>query len=218
VFSAVRWTAAGRDFRGRHKYQGLLGPSTGSRPTKSQRYRDLLSSIIRVGVMMVYYAARSPIRPYPFTVLLNLLFLLSNILFSTIWEPHSVPMNVAIFWDIAQCIPIHLLNAGFWSGSFFTLKMEVIRFSEMLVHIGLHGAISQKMIIFIYCSVLFCSHAPQTFRTEYSRHSAFKGSTKLKTKLHGLSPRANYTDRATAACRRSDCQLLRIEGATWSAW
>jgi hypothetical protein len=37
---------------------------------------------------------------------------------------------------------------------------------------------------------------------------------KLKTKLHGLSPRANYTDRATAACRRSDCQLLRIEGAT----
>jgi hypothetical protein len=33
--------------------------------------------------------------------------------------------------------------------------------------------------------------------------------------LHGLSPRAIYTDRATAACRRSDCQLLRIEGATW---
>jgi hypothetical protein len=37
-------------------------------------------------------------------------------------------------------------------------------------------------------------------------------------KLHGLSPRANYTDRPTAACRRRDCQLLRIEGATWSAW
>jgi hypothetical protein len=35
--------------------------------------------------------------------------------------------------------------------------------------------------------------------------------------LHGLSPRANYTDLATAACRRSDCQILRIEGATWSA-
>jgi hypothetical protein len=38
-----------------------------------------------------------------------------------------------------------------------------------------------------------------------------------KTKLHGLSPRANYTDRVTAACRRSDFQLVRIEGATWSA-
>jgi hypothetical protein len=41
----------------------------------------------------------------------------------------------------------------------------------------------------------------------------FKFNFKLKKKkLHGLSPRANYTDRATAACRRSDCQLLRIEG------
>jgi hypothetical protein len=40
---------------------------------------------------------------------------------------------------------------------------------------------------------------------------------KPRKKLHGLSPRANYTDRATSACRRNDCQLLRIEGATWSA-
>jgi hypothetical protein len=31
-----------------------------------------------------------------------------------------------------------------------------------------------------------------------------------KTKLHGLSPRANYTDRATATCRRSDCQLFQM--------
>jgi hypothetical protein len=37
-------------------------------------------------------------------------------------------------------------------------------------------------------------------------------------KTHGLSPRANYTNRATAACWRSDCQFLRIEGVTWSAW
>jgi hypothetical protein len=34
----------------------------------------------------------------------------------------------------------------------------------------------------------------------------------LKTKLHGLSPRANYTDRATAACRRSDCQHFADRG------
>jgi hypothetical protein len=38
-----------------------------------------------------------------------------------------------------------------------------------------------------------------------------------KKKLHGLSPRANYTDRATAVCRKGDCQLLLIEGSTWSA-
>jgi hypothetical protein len=45
-----------------------------------------------------------------------------------------------------------------------------------------------------------------------------QNDNKQKKKLHGLSPQANYTDQATAACRRSDCQLLRIEGATWSAW
>jgi hypothetical protein len=36
--------------------------------------------------------------------------------------------------------------------------------------------------------------------------------------LHGLSPLVNYTDRATAACQRSDCQLLQIEDATSSGW
>jgi hypothetical protein len=46
----------------------------------------------------------------------------------------------------------------------------------------------------------------------------FKGNILKKKNLDGLSPRANYTDRETAACRRSDCQLLQIEGATWSAW
>jgi hypothetical protein len=35
--------------------------------------------------------------------------------------------------------------------------------------------------------------------------------------LRGFSPKANYTDRATAACRRSYCQLLRIESVAWSA-
>jgi hypothetical protein len=36
--------------------------------------------------------------------------------------------------------------------------------------------------------------------------------TKKKTKLHGLSPLANYTDRVTALCRRSDCQLFADRG------
>jgi hypothetical protein len=35
-----------------------------------------------------------------------------------------------------------------------------------------------------------------------------------KTKLHGLSPRANYTDRATAACRRSNCQLSLLSNGS----
>jgi hypothetical protein len=59
-----------------------------------------------------------------------------------------------------------------------------------------------------YCIFLFT----EMYENEHVMHYCpFK-------KLHGLSPRANYTDRATAACQRSDCQLLRIEGATWSAW
>jgi hypothetical protein len=50
-----------------------------------------------------------------------------------------------------------------------------------------------------------------------SSNPAFSRKNKKKKKFRGLSVRANYTDRATAACRQSDCQLLRIEGATWSA-
>jgi hypothetical protein len=42
-------------------------------------------------------------------------------------------------------------------------------------------------------------------------------SLNLKLKLHGFSPQENYTDRATAACRRSCCQFLRIECVAWSA-
>jgi hypothetical protein len=38
---------------------------------------------------------------------------------------------------------------------------------------------------------------------------------KNKNKLRGLSPQANYTDRATATCRRSKCQLLWVEGVVW---
>jgi hypothetical protein len=53
-------------------------------------------------------------------------------------------------------------------------------------------------------------------RTMYSSKNcdSYKKTALQTNKLHGLSPRVNYTDRATAACRRSDCQLLRIEGAT----
>jgi hypothetical protein len=42
----------------------------------------------------------------------------------------------------------------------------------------------------------------------------------LKTKLNFVAwvRGENYTDQATAVCQRSQCQPLRIEGATWSAW
>jgi hypothetical protein len=42
---------------------------------------------------------------------------------------------------------------------------------------------------------------------------------KTKKKLNSVacSPQANYTDRAAAACQRSEGQFLRIEGVAWSA-
>jgi hypothetical protein len=52
---------------------------------------------------------------------------------------------------------------------------------------------------------------------EMSERTALKGIYLPHYKLLGLSPRVNHTDRATAACRRRLCQLLRIDGATWSA-
>jgi hypothetical protein len=38
-----------------------------------------------------------------------------------------------------------------------------------------------------------------------------------KKRLRSFSPQANYTDRATATCRRIKCQLLRIEVVAWPA-
>jgi hypothetical protein len=45
-----------------------------------------------------------------------------------------------------------------------------------------------------------------------SRSTKYLLTKKTKTKLHGLSPRANYTDRETAACRRIDCRLFADRG------
>jgi hypothetical protein len=56
----------------------------------------------------------------------------------------------------------------------------------------------------------------KAYRLLIGKPEGKRSLNETKTKLHGLSPRSNYTDRGTAACRRSDCQLLRIEGATWS--
>jgi hypothetical protein len=49
------------------------------------------------------------------------------------------------------------------------------------------------------------------------RGRAVAVTSRTDRELRGLSPRANYTDRATAACRRSWCQLLRLGGVAWSA-
>jgi hypothetical protein len=54
------------------------------------------------------------------------------------------------------------------------------------------------------------------FNYEYMLYLGVGAKLLIKNKLNGLSPRVNYTDQATAAYRGASCQLLRIEGATWS--
>jgi hypothetical protein len=57
-------------------------------------------------------------------------------------------------------------------------------------------------------------------RLQYSYMYCSYNGYASSNKLRGVSPRANYvyTEGPTAACRRSYCQLLRLKGATWSAW
>jgi hypothetical protein len=51
----------------------------------------------------------------------------------------------------------------------------------------------------------------------YGRWFFLYSLKETKPNYVGFSPQANYTDRAAAACRRSYCQLLRVEVVAWSA-
>jgi hypothetical protein len=88
------------------------------------------------------------------------------------------------------------------------------------------GVFCFKFTVHCHCSDLSPATKPQLLWGWAKKHGSLLGKVLLlswstyapKHKLHSLSPRANYTDRETAACRRSDWKLVRIEGATWSAW
>jgi hypothetical protein len=74
-------------------------------------------------------------------------------------------------------------------------------------------------------SLLYSWFYPEKYsrgiRLSYAIHPTYYiSSTRIdkKNKLRGLSPLATYANWATVAYRRSKCQLLRIEGAMWSAW
>jgi hypothetical protein len=103
---------------------------------------------------------------------------------------------------------------------FYSLCSQYVSSGEIQIH-HLHTSILKKPSILqrIRCFTIAHSYLLLSARSMYSYIQLHLLNIHLeKKKLHGLSPRANYTDRATAACRRSDCQLLRIEGAMWSAW
>jgi hypothetical protein len=75
----------------------------------------------------------------------------------------------------------------------------------------------KQMAVVLLNAVTAATPASLTHCPVYFHKGLSYGDNWHKTKLHGLSPRANYTDRATAARRQSDCQVVRIEGAMWSA-
>jgi hypothetical protein len=82
----------------------------------------------------------------------------------------------------------------------------------------LHIFISPSYHTSLYYTILHATYDASTSRVAASAILSLLAIKKQKRKkFHGLSPRANCTDRVTATCRRSDCQLLQIEGATWSA-
>jgi hypothetical protein len=83
-------------------------------------------------------------------------------------------------------------------------------FFDFLVHLKISPEFLRVFILRLRVLTSCTSIGRTTLQTRKTK--------KLQLNSHGLSSLANYTDRATAACRRSDCQLLRIEGATWSAW
>jgi hypothetical protein len=66
----------------------------------------------------------------------------------------------------------------------------------MKLTIGVHRRTMEHLPVFLHAMVL------NSLRTEEI----------IRKKLHGLSPQANYTNRATAACQRSQCQLFADRG------
>jgi hypothetical protein len=105
------------------------------------------------------------------------------------------------------------LLQSFWNPSIATVYFECFLLLLHTHYIFYNGSVVLVLVINCVCVyiyiLVFC----------FGDFSADVGIyvVDMIQQLHGLSPRANYADRATAACRRSDCQLLRIEGATWLA-
>jgi hypothetical protein len=86
-------------------------------------------------------------------------------------------------------------------------------FVTILLDVASHGTVLPGCFLWSFLRHIL----PEGLCTEVS-YMTLHFAPMTNIKLYGLSPRTNYTDRATIACRQSDCQLLRIKGATWSAW
>jgi hypothetical protein len=123
---------------------------------------------------------------------------------STIFHQKQTIFNWFVIFSI------HSSPNKIWCWTFMILKQEILHLPvlrDWRLGLGLQGRDFKP-------PHQSCEHP---IKSDSDRESCCI-ATKTKTKLHGPSPRANYTERATATCRQSECQLLQIEGATWSAW
>jgi hypothetical protein len=109
-------------------------------------------------------------------------------------------------WYVAHDVIYHKKHTGLFQSLETSKRLLSQRF--LADYLILRGKWAWLRHVFVPPKIFSCSLTDLIFSVV----------TELKKKLHGLSPRGNYTDRATAACWRSDCQLLRIQGATWSEW
>jgi hypothetical protein len=166
------------------------------------------------------------------------------LIYKTFWGKHRVVWNAyCLVWSLCHVPnsvlintliimrPCYLLRASKWAAH-VNYDFDGRICCEMRLHCGtkpqawpLYRAASSGKRLAVWQAPICVARASSSIATIWQCFDAWRQgvphchllANKQTNKLHGLSPRANYTDRATAACRRSDCQLLRIESATWSA-
>jgi hypothetical protein len=120
--------------------------------------------------------------------------------------------------SLILCVCIHKKNAFF---QFFIFEVTFKFLSIVTDFTKCYYMF--RMVIHSFYYINFAQYSSSTERGKIKSPQQISGvanpglSNNNITKLRGLSPRANYTDRATAACRRSRYKLFRTGGVTWSA-
>jgi hypothetical protein len=116
--------------------------------------------------------------------------------------------------EIAQSVPELCWNIYIYIYIHFYLYIYIYRYNIYIRFLYIHIVICVPSLVEIARGVpeLCCNIHTHT----YVHTHMFMYIDVHVLKLRYLSPWAKYTDRAPAACQRSYCQRLRIEGFEWS--